>query len=226
VQFSRGRLRSLQAGSGAASPTATGRGAGTIQAKDKLRSLREHNRLREHLEELERARSQAPRRVGGRTLEQDSEQLRQALRQIKRACGRALSCSSVGHSEVKPPRRRVVAGRGRPPQAAARRPALRRVEEVVTSGTISGLTVRCFRNGRSNDHSRTAGVRHTWQAGVDGHAGVHAALTPRTVSGRLPHVGHRCGHGVGPRRPPRHGNVRRSRIRSGTSATAGLGRLK
>jgi hypothetical protein len=111
-------------------------------------------------------------------------------------------------------------GRRRRPPAG---PALRRVEEVVTSRNHQRIDRPLLperplqRPLAGRLVSRTPG-----QGGVDGHAGVHGALTPRTVSGRLPHAGHRCGHGAGPRQPPRHGNLcGAAESGSGTSASAG-----
>src|SRR5215218_8585321 len=65
------------------------------------------------------------------------------------------------------------------------------------------------------------------QAGVEGHAGVHDDLTPRTVSGRLPHAGPPvCTLRGSAAAPATWQRVRRpTESGSGTSATAGHGRL-
>jgi hypothetical protein len=71
-----------------------------------------------------------------------------------------------------------AAGRGRPPQAAARRPALRRVEEVVTGQREKRTDRPCPASGTTA--VRTVGVRHMRTGWSCGHADVRGDRTPWT----------------------------------------------
>ncbi len=76
----------------------------------------------------------------------------------------------------------IVAGRGRPPEAAARRPALRKSRGSYKEPERSALNDRRIdRPLLRNDHLWTAGDR-SGQAGVGGHAAVCGDVRP----GRCP----------------------------------------
>jgi hypothetical protein len=98
-----------------------------------------------------------------------------------------------------------AAGRGRPPQAAARRPALRKRREGCNDRTIGRIDCPVVPERPPSGQL----VSGSGQAGVGGHAGVRGGLTPGqmcSASGRLPPTVTSVATGVGIAAAPRTDN--------------------
>jgi hypothetical protein len=106
-----------------------------------------------------------------------------------------------------------AAGRGQPPQAAARRPALRKRREGCNDRTIGRIDCPVVPERPPSGQL----VSGSGQAGVGGHAGVRGGLTPGqmcSASGRLPPTGHQRGHRGGPCGSPADMTTRAARGRT------------
>jgi hypothetical protein len=98
-----------------------------------------------------------------------------------------------------------AAGRGQPPQAAARRPALRKRREGCNDRTIGRIDCPVVPERPPSGQL----VSGSGQAGVGGHAGVRGGLTPGqmcSASGRLPPTVTSVATGVGLAAAPRTDN--------------------